>query len=50
MFDIGLGELLVIGLVAVFFLGPERSKKLFAEVGKWLKKIEAEWTAAKKEL
>lgn len=48
MFDIGLGELLMIGLVAVLFLGHERSKKLFTEFGGWLKRIEALW--AEKEL
>ncbi len=50
MFDIGLGELLIVGLVAFLFLGPERLKKFFSELGGWLKKIEAQWTAAKKEL
>jgi Sec-independent protein translocase protein TatA len=47
---VGLGELLVIALVAVVVLGPKRCADVFREVGKLLKKIEAEWNDAKRTL
>lgn len=47
MFDVGLGELLIIAFVAAVILGPTRCIKIFREAGKWLKKIETEWKTLK---
>ncbi len=38
MFDIGFWELVVIGLVALLVVGPERLPKLAYSAGKWLGK------------
>lgn len=50
MFDVGLGEFLLIVLVAVVILGPQRSAGVFRELGKWFRKLEAEWNDAKRTL
>lgn len=36
MFDVGFGELIVIGVVALLVLGPERMPKLARDVGRWV--------------
>ena len=38
MFDIGFWELMLIGLVALVVVGPERLPKLAYTAGKWLSK------------
>jgi sec-independent protein translocase protein TatB len=50
MFDVGLGELLVITFLAIVILGPKRCVEVFREAGKWLKKLEAFWNDAKRTL
>ncbi|MGL4574412.1 MAG: Sec-independent protein translocase protein TatB [Burkholderiaceae bacterium] len=40
MFDIGFSELLVIGVVALIVLGPERLPKVARTVGQWLGKAQ----------
>lgn len=39
MFDIGFSELLVIGIVALVVIGPERLPKVARTVGSWLGKL-----------
>lgn len=36
MFDVGFSELIVIGVVALLVLGPERMPKLARDVGRWI--------------
>ncbi|NBS94035.1 MAG: twin-arginine translocase subunit TatB, partial [Betaproteobacteria bacterium] len=36
MFDIGFGELVVIGVVALLVLGPERLPRVARDVGRWI--------------
>lgn len=43
MFDIGLGELLVVLILATVLLGPEKCLKFARELGAWIRKIEARW-------
>lgn len=38
MFDIGFWELIIIGLIALLVVGPERLPKLAYTAGKWLSK------------
>ena len=39
MFDLGFSELLVIGLVALVVIGPERLPKVARSAGQWLGKL-----------
>jgi sec-independent protein translocase protein TatB len=38
-FDIGLGEVLGLAVLAMFLVGPERLPKVASEAAKWVKKI-----------
>ncbi|CAB4625301.1 unannotated protein [freshwater metagenome] len=38
-FDIGLGEVLGLAVLAMFLVGPERLPKVAGEAAKWVKKI-----------
>ena len=49
MFDIGFGELLVIGVVALLVLGPERLPKAARYAGLWVRKARAQWYSVKSE-
>jgi len=50
MFDIGFGELLLIAVVALVVLGPERLPKAARFAGLWIRKARAQWNAVKAEL
>ena len=50
MFDIGFWELMLIGLVALVVVGPERLPKLAFTAGKWLGKGRSVLNAVKSEI
>ena len=50
MFDIGFWELIVLGLVALLVVGPERLPKLAYTAGKWLGKGRSMMSAVKTEI
>jgi sec-independent protein translocase protein TatB len=50
MFDIGFSELLLIAVVALVVLGPERLPKAARLAGMWARKARAQWNAVKAEL
>lgn len=50
MFDIGFSELLVIAIVALLVLGPERLPKAARFAGLWVRRARAQWHAVKSEL
>lgn len=49
MFDLGFSELLVIGVVALVVLGPERLPKAARFAGLWVRKARAQWYSVKSE-
>lgn len=50
MFDIGFSELLLIAVVALLVLGPERLPRAARLAGLWIRKARAQWNAVKAEL
>ena len=50
MFDIGFSELLVIAIVALVILGPERLPKAARFAGLWVRRARAQWYSVKSEL
>ncbi len=50
MFDIGFWELMILGLVALLVVGPERLPKLAYTAGKWLGKGRSMLSAVKSEI
>jgi len=50
MFDIGFSELLVIAVVALIVLGPERLPKAARFAGLWVRRARAQWYSVKAEL
>lgn len=50
MFDIGFTELLVIAVVALVVLGPERLPKAARFAGLWVRRARAQWHSVKDEL
>ncbi len=50
MFDIGFTELLVIAVVALVVLGPERLPKAARFAGLWMRRARAQWHSVKDEL
>jgi sec-independent protein translocase protein TatB len=50
MFDIGFGELLLIAVVALVVLGPERLPRAARFTGLWVRRARAQWYSVKAEL
>ena len=50
MFDLGFGELLLIALVALVVLGPERLPKAARFAGLWVRRARAQWYSVRSEL
>src|SRR5690606_16253857 len=50
MFDLGFSELLLVGLVALVVLGPERLPKAARFVGLWVRRGRAQWHSVRSEL
>ena len=50
MFDFSLGEMLVVALVALVVLGPERLPKAARFAGLWVRRARAQWYSVKSEL
>lgn len=49
MFDIGFSELLLVAVVALLVLGPERLPKAARFAGLWVRKARAQWYSVKSE-
>lgn len=50
MFDLGFSELLLIGVVALIVLGPERLPKAARLAGLWMRRARAQWHSVRSEL
>jgi sec-independent protein translocase protein TatB len=50
MFDIGFSELLVLAVVALLVLGPERLPRAARFAGLWMRRARAQWYSVKSEL
>jgi sec-independent protein translocase protein TatB len=50
MFDFSFGEMLVVAVVALIVLGPERLPKAARFAGLWVRKARAQWYSVKSEL
>lgn len=50
MFDIGLGEILILGVLGLLVFGPERLPKAAADAARMLKQVRQMATGARKDL
>jgi len=50
MFDIGLGEILVIGVIGLLVFGPERLPRAAADAAKWLRQLRGMASGARQDL
>lgn len=50
MFDVGIFELLIIAVVALFVVGPERLPKLAVTVGEYVGRMQRLWHSTKYEI
>ena len=50
MFDVGFSELLVIAMVALLVLGPERLPRAARFAGLWVRRARAQWHSVRAEL
>jgi sec-independent protein translocase protein TatB len=50
MFDIGFSELLVIGVLALIVMGPERMPEAVRTIGLWLGRLRQAFSAARSDL
>lgn len=50
MFDFGFGELLLLAIIALVVLGPERLPIAARLIGRWIRAARSQWNAVKSEL
>lgn len=50
MFDIGIGEIMIVAIIGLLVFGPERLPRAAADAAKWLKQIRMMATGARKDL
>lgn len=50
MFDIGIGEIIVIAVIGLLVFGPERLPRAAADAAKWLRQIRGMASGAKQDL
>ena len=50
MFDIGIGEILIIAVIGLLVFGPERLPRAAADAAKWLKQIRLMASGARQDL
>lgn len=50
MFDVGFSELIIIAVVALLVLGPERLPKAARFAGLWVRRARAQWYSVRAEL
>ena len=50
MFDIGVGELIALGVLGLLIFGPERLPRAAADAAKWLRQIREMGATARKDL
>jgi sec-independent protein translocase protein TatB len=50
MFDFGFGELLLLGVIALVVLGPERLPVAARLLGRWIRTARSQWNSVKAEL
>ena len=50
MFDVGFSELLIIAVVALLVLGPERLPRAARLAGMWVRRLRAQWYAVQADL
>jgi sec-independent protein translocase protein TatB len=50
MFDIGIGEILLVAIVGLLIFGPDRLPRAAADAAKWLNQIRAMASGARKDL
>jgi sec-independent protein translocase protein TatB len=50
MFDIGIGEILIVAVIGLLVFGPERLPRAAADAAKWLKQIRVMASGARQDL
>ena len=50
MFDIGIGEIIILAVVGLLVFGPERLPRAAADAAKWLKQIRSMASGARQDL
>lgn len=50
MFDIGIGEIIILGVVGLLVFGPDRLPRAAADAAKWLKQIRTMASGARQDL
>lgn len=50
MFDIGIGEIVIVAIIGLLIFGPERLPRAAADAAKWLKQMRSMASGARKDL